>query len=47
MAKPKAGLSDRTFKAKPKKSCSRVAKSKTSSNKNSKNYVKPYRGQGK
>lgn len=35
------------FLAKPKKKCKRHAKSKTSSNSKSKNYSKPYRGQGR
>lgn len=47
MAKAKSGASDKTFQPKHKKSCKRVAKSKTSKNKNSKNYVKAYRGQGR
>ena len=46
MAKTKTA-SEKSFVAKPRKSCKRVAKSKTSKNKNSKNYVKAYRGQGK
>lgn len=46
MAKTKTAA-EKNFVAKPRKSCKRVAKSKTSKNKNSKNYVKAYRGQGK
>lgn len=47
MAKIKAQASV-TFKAKPKVSRPGVnAKTKTSKNKASKNYAKPYRGQGK
>jgi hypothetical protein len=46
MAKTKTSA-EKNFVAKPRKSCKRLAKSKTSSNKNSKNYVKAYRGQGK
>ena len=38
---------EKNFVAKTRKSFNRLAKSKTSSNKNSKNYVKAYRGQGK
>lgn len=45
MAKAKG--SDVSFLAKPKKSCKRHAKSRTSNNKKSKNYSKPYRGQGR
>jgi hypothetical protein len=46
MAKTKTA-SERNFVAKPRKSCKRLAKSKTSNNKTSKNYTKAYRGQGK
>ena len=45
MAKGKG--SDGLFLANPKKQCKRHAKSRTSSNKKSKNYSKPYRGQGR
>jgi hypothetical protein len=48
MAKAKAALGSTTFKQKPKVSRPGVqAKTKTSKNKNSKLYKKPYRGQGK
>jgi hypothetical protein len=48
MAKAKAQMGATTFKAKPKVSRPGVqAKTKTSKNKNSKLYKKPYRGQGK
>ena len=48
MAKAKAALGTTTFKQKPKVSRPGVhAKTKTSKNKNSRLYKKPYRGQGK
>ena len=48
MAKAKAALGTTTFKQKPKVSRPGVhAKTKTSKNKNSKLYKKPYSGQGK
>jgi len=48
MAKAKAALCTTTFKQKPKVSRPGVhAKTKTSKNKNSKLYKKPYRGQGR
>jgi hypothetical protein len=46
MAKPKTSSAS-VFIAKPRKKCSRHAKSKTSKNRRSKNYKKGYRGQGK
>jgi len=48
MAKAKEALGTTTFKQKPKVSRPGVhAKTKTSKNKNSKLYKKPYRGQGR
>jgi hypothetical protein len=47
MAKAKAGVTN-SFKSKPKVCRPGVqAKTKQSKNKKSKNYVKPYRGQGR
>lgn len=37
----------RTHLAKPKKKTGRHSKKKSSNNKNSKNYKKPYKGQGR
>lgn len=46
--KSKSAVQFNTYKAKSKVSRPGVhAKTKQSKNKNSKNYVKPYRGQGK
>jgi hypothetical protein len=46
MAKVKSS-SENKFVAKSAKSCDRHAKSNESKNKNSKNYKKAYRGQGR
>ena len=46
MAKVKTS-SENNFVSKSGKSCGRHAKSNQSKNKNSKNYKKPYRGQGR
>jgi hypothetical protein len=46
MAKAKS-TSENKFVAKPAKSCDRHGKSNESKNKKSKNYKKPYKGQGR
>lgn len=48
MAKAKSTTSIKTWQEKPKvRRKGRVSKKNSSKNKSSKNYVKPYRGQGR